>query len=97
MLEDVYDTFQTVCKDSKFEAFRIDEHIIAGVSEPKPNVYYKLGRAQALGKDVIVTAKEDAQLPFDIFDVPTILNSNQKSLREALKLKIQKIGEKYGR
>jgi hypothetical protein len=118
MLEDVYDTFQTACKDGKFEAFKIDEHIdaskqrivpeiieaiqqaafiIADVSEPKPNVYYELGWAQALGKDVIVTAKEGTQLPFDIFDVPTILYSNQKSLREALKLKIQKIGEKYGR
>ncbi|MDX1980271.1 MAG: hypothetical protein SFV51_08380 [Bryobacteraceae bacterium] len=118
ILEDVYDTFQTACKDGKFEAFKIDEHIdtskqrivpeiieaiqqaafvIADVSEPKPNVYYELGWAQALGKDVIVTAKEGTRLPFDIYDVPTILYENQKSLREALKAKIQRIGEKYGR
>lgn len=116
-LEDVYDTFQTACKEFKFDAFRIDEHIdaskrivpeiveaiqqaafiIADVSEPKANVYWELGWAQALGKDVIVTAKESTQLPFDIHDVPAIMYSNQRSLREALKAKIRKIGEKYGR
>lgn len=71
--------------------------VIADVSEPKPNVYYELGWAQALGKPVIVTAKEGTALPFDIFDVPTIMWANQKSLRDALKAKIQKIAERAGR
>jgi hypothetical protein len=71
--------------------------VIADVSEPKANVYYELGWAQALGKPVIVTAKEGTPLPFDIFDVPTIYWNSQKSLREALRAKIQGIAQKSGR
>jgi hypothetical protein len=53
------------------EAIRRCAFIIADVSEPRPNVYYELGFAQALGKDVVTTAYEGTELPFDIFDVPT--------------------------
>jgi nucleoside 2-deoxyribosyltransferase len=60
-------------------------------------VYYELGWAQALGKPVIVTAKEGTVLPFDIFDVPAIFGDSQKSLRDALKAKIQNIAQKSGR
>jgi hypothetical protein len=40
--------------------------IIADVSDQSPNVFYELGYAKALGKDVIVTAKKGTQLPFDV-------------------------------
>ena len=45
--------------------------IIADLSEPRPNIYYELGYAQALGRSIITTACEGTELPFDIFDVPT--------------------------
>ena len=77
-LKDAYNTFQRVCKENGFSAFKVDHHldpkqrivpailsslrrsafIIADVSEPRPNVYYELGFAQALGKDIVVTAYE---------------------------------------
>jgi len=79
------------------EAIEQAAFVIADVSEPKANVYYELGWAQALGKPVIVTAKEGTPLPFDVFDVPTLYWTNQKSLRDALKVKIQKFAEKLGR
>jgi hypothetical protein len=71
--------------------------VIADVSEPKPNVYYELGWAQALGKPVIVTAREGVKLEFDIYDVPTIYWRNQKSLREGLAQRLERISEKFGR
>ena len=35
-------------------------------------MYDELGYAQALGKTVITTAYKGTELPFDIFDVPTL-------------------------
>ena len=53
-------------------SIRRSAFVIADVSEPRPNVYYELGFAQALGKNIVITAFEGTSLPFDIFDVPTL-------------------------
>jgi hypothetical protein len=71
--------------------------VIVDVSEPRPNVYYELGWAQALAKPVIVTAKEGVKLEFDIYDVPTIYWNNQTSLREGLAKRLERITERFGR
>lgn len=65
-------------------SIRRSAFIIADVSDPKPNVYYELGYAQALGKDVILTAAEGTQIPFDIFDVPTLFWDCQDTLERKL-------------
>ena len=46
--------------------------VVADVTEAKPNVYWELGLASGMDKDVIVTAKKGTLLPFDINDVPVI-------------------------
>ena len=71
--------------------------ILADVSEPRPNVYYELGYAQALGKDVIVTAQQGTQLPFDIYDVPAILWDSQHTLETRLREELSRIAQKFGR
>ncbi len=71
------------------ESIRRAVFIIADVSEPRPNVYYELGFAQALGKGVITTAFKGTQLPFDIFDVPTIYWEGQHELRAELDKRIK--------
>lgn len=116
-LKDAYNTFQRVCKENGFLAFKVDQHIdpkqrivpsifnsirrsaflIADVSEPRPNVYYELGYAQALGKDVITTAFEGTQLPFDIFDVPTLYWDCQDTLERKLQTEINRLAQKFGR
>lgn len=116
-LKDAYNTFQRVCKENGFVAFKVDHHldsqqrivpailsairrsafIISDVSEPRPNVYYELGFAQALGKDIITTALEGTQLPFDIFDVPTLFWDCQDTLERKLQAEITRISQKFGR
>ena len=46
--------------------------IIADVSEPRPNVYWEVGLATGMEKDLILVAKHGTVLPFDVSDVPVI-------------------------
>ena len=78
-------------------AIRKSAFIIADVTDPRPNVYYELGFAQALGKDIVTTALEGTVLPFDIFDVPTQFWDCQDTLETKLKIEIESISEKFGR
>jgi hypothetical protein len=58
--------------------------VIADVTVGTLNVYYELGYAEALGKPVIVIAKEGTDLPFDTRDIPTTLYRNQTRLKTML-------------
>ena len=71
--------------------------VIADVSELSPNVFYEVGYAKALGKDVIVTAKKGTQLPFDVGDIPTIFWEIQEDLKEGLRKCLAGLVGKYGR
>jgi hypothetical protein len=71
--------------------------VIADISELKPNVFYEVGYAKALGKDVILTAKKGTQLPFDVGDVPVIFWENQDDLKDGLRKCIDGIKEGFGR
>jgi hypothetical protein len=64
---------------------RSSAFVIADVSEGTPNVFYEIGYAKALGKNVILTAKKGTQLPFDIGDVPTIFWEIQDDLKVGLR------------
>jgi len=89
-VDDHIDTNQRIVP-TVIDSIRRSAFIIADVSEPRPNVYYELGYAQALGKSVITTAYEGTQLPFDIFDVPTLYWDNQRTLAQKLDERIQRI------
>lgn len=71
--------------------------VIADISEPRPNVYYELGYAQGLQKQVIITAYKETELPFDIVDYPVIYWESQKQLKERIKDKISMLAKKFGR
>ena len=58
--------------------------MIAEISGARPNVFYELGYARALGKAVIQTAYEGTTLPFDVFDVPTHFWNSQDELERKL-------------
>jgi hypothetical protein len=82
---------------SIMSAIRRSAFIIADVSDARPNVYYELGYAQALGKDIVTTAFEGTPLPFDIFDVPTHFWDCQDTLERKLQVEIGQISERFGR
>ena len=71
--------------------------VIADVSEPSPNVFYEVGFARALRKDVIMTARKGTQLPFDLGDAPTIFWEDQTDLRESLEKYLASLVAKFGR
>ena len=71
--------------------------VLADVSEWSPNVFYEVGFARALGKDVIMTARKGTQLPFDLGDAPTIFWEDQTDLRESLEKYLATLVGKFGR
>jgi len=73
------------------DGIRQSAFVIADVTEYSPNVFYEVGLAKGLGKEVIVTARKGTQLPFDVSDVPVIWWDIQEELKEALRQRIAAI------
>jgi hypothetical protein len=71
--------------------------VIADVTELSPNVFYEVGYAKGLGKDVIVTARKGTQLPFDVGDMPAIFWEIQEDLKDGLRRCLEGLAGKYGR
>jgi hypothetical protein len=71
--------------------------VIADVTFGSVNVYYELGFAEALGKDIIVIAKEGTDLPFDTNDIPTMFFRNQTRLEETLRSRIERLTGRVAR
>lgn len=80
-----------------YRCIRQSAFVIADVTEPKPNVFYELGFARGLGKNVIVTAKKDTPLPFDIYDVPVAFWKNIEDLKSQVRESMAAIAETMGR
>jgi nucleoside 2-deoxyribosyltransferase len=81
---------------SIISSIRRSAFIIADLTEPRPNVYYELGYAQALGKDILTTAQKGTELPFDVFDIPHFWDS-QHVLEQKLQIDVKSIAERFGR
>jgi hypothetical protein len=71
--------------------------VIADVTESKPNVFYELGIAEGLRKDIILIAKRDTKLPFDINDFPVIFWDAFIDFEEDLEKRVKQIGAWQGR
>ena len=70
--------------------------VIADVTEERPNVFYELGFADGIGKEVILVAKEGTKLPFDINDVPVLFWDSFAEFEEELTKRVEKIGSWQG-
>ena len=79
------------------EGIRKSAFVIVDLSELSPNIFYEMGYARALGKEVIVTAKNGTQLPFDVGDIPTIFWEDQEDLKEGLRKRVGGLVVRYGR
>lgn len=47
-------------------SIRIAEYVIADLTHERPNVYYEIGFADALGKPIILTARDGTKVHFDL-------------------------------
>jgi len=71
--------------------------VIADVSELSNNVFYEVGYARGLGKEVILIAKKGTELPFDLKDLPTLFWETQRDLKKGLEERIKGVMGRYGR
>ncbi|WP_347923671.1 hypothetical protein [Pontimicrobium sp. SW4] len=65
--------------------------IIANINGRNPNVLYELGVAQAMDKSVILVSKEPKDLPIDIQSQRFLIYSDSDSLKESLKVELNKL------
>lgn len=93
---DDINTFRRIIPEI-MRGIRQSAFVIVDVTDPKPNVFYELGVADGLRKEVIVTAKKGTQLPFNINDVPVLFWDSFADFEEALVERVKQIGKWQGR
>jgi hypothetical protein len=71
--------------DKIIERIKASRILIADLSFERPNVYYELGFAHGLNRDVILLAKQGTDLHFDIKDFNVLFYRNIKELSSKLK------------
>ncbi len=81
--------FKGSIKDKILHNIRKAKFIVADVSESRPNCYYELGIAHALGKTVIHLANDSKDIHFDIHDFNFIIYSRVADLKDRLKKRIE--------
>lgn len=79
------------------EGIRRSAFVIADISEPSENVFYEIGYAQGLGREVIVTAKAGTRVPFDLADTPVEFWADFRELKGRLEGRIRSATQKLGR
>ena len=79
------------------DGIRHSAFLIADITDPRSNVYYEIGYAQGLGKNVILTARTGTKLPFDLTDVPVIFWQTPEELEKKLRKRVQGVLRILGR
>ena len=71
--------------------------VVADVTEQKANVFYELGFADGIGKEVILVAQKGSDLPFDINDVPVLFWESFTDFEKEFRKRVEQIGRWQGR
>ena len=66
-------------------------HIVADLTDSRPNVFFEAGYALGIGKIPVFIAAEGTKLEFDIKDYPIIFFKNQRELKEKLSSRLQSL------
>lgn len=106
----IQDEFKMRCETAKeiFQAGPIMEQIwsyinrakfiIGDLTEKNPNVFYELGLAHTVGKEVILIAQEIEDVPFDLRHLRVILYENtgrgRETLRQSLRQSVASLVER---
>lgn len=83
--------------ENRMSRLRQSAFVIADVTEHKPNVFYELGLADGLGKEIVLLAKKGTELPFDITDVPVVFWEGFADFEDDLEERVKQIGSGQGR
>jgi hypothetical protein len=67
------------------------EYLICDISTERPNVYYELGYAHGIKKEVILIAQEGSHIHFDIKDYNVIFYKNYTDLESKLSKRLESI------
>jgi predicted Rossmann-fold nucleotide-binding protein len=65
--------------------------VLADVTHPSANVFYEIGFAEGMGRPVIVSAKRNTLLPFDIADIPVLFWDGPEELKDKLRRRVKEI------
>lgn len=65
--------------------------IVVDTTDANPNVYYELGLADGAKRDVVLVARDDVQLPFDVHGRNHILYRNIQDLQNRLRDRLSKM------
>ncbi|PKN95996.1 MAG: hypothetical protein CVU43_22995 [Chloroflexi bacterium HGW-Chloroflexi-5] len=79
--------------DKILDLIKSSDIVIAEVTEDNPNVYYEVGIAHALNKNVVLCTKESKNIPFDIRDLNHIIYSDIVDLRSKLEKRLRSLIE----
>lgn len=66
--------------DVILEKIKVSRFLVCDISTERPNVYYELGFAHGIGKEVILVAREGTTLHFDIKDYNVIFYKSYSEL-----------------
>lgn len=80
--------FNGSIRDRIVQGIKTARFIVADVTEARPNCYYELGMAHALGKDVIHITHSLDDVHFDIRDFNFIVYRRQQELSDKLRRRI---------
>lgn len=69
--------------------------IIANIDGKNPNVFYELGIAHTLGKNVMFISKRNTELPFDIRQHRTVFYNEETELKKILPEYIKQFREEF--
>jgi hypothetical protein len=81
--------FNGSIRDRIIMAIRDCKFVVADVTEARPNCYYELGVAHALGKEVIHLARSTKDIHFDVRDFNFIVYSRLDDLKMKLRKRIE--------
>jgi len=71
------------------DQIRQAQFVVADLSDPRPNVYYEVGFARGLGKAVVLTCRNDADVAFDLRNVSRVIYQTYRELKQQLRVRVE--------